>query len=79
MDYVIASESVAIEALDKNYKLIRDVQPSEAIFINHQGEFFNNILFHNHNNNNNIGSNSGGGKKIFFFITYIYVYIQYMS
>jgi amidophosphoribosyltransferase len=33
-DYAIASESVAIDALDTKYKLLRDISPGECIFIN---------------------------------------------
>jgi amidophosphoribosyltransferase len=33
-DYAIASESVAIDALDQRFKLLRDVTPGECIFIN---------------------------------------------
>ena len=33
-DYVIASESVVMDVLDSQYKLIRDVMPGECIFIN---------------------------------------------
>jgi amidophosphoribosyltransferase len=36
--YVFASESVAIDALDKNFSLIRDVHPGECIFINNNSE-----------------------------------------
>lgn len=37
-EWIIASESVAIDALD--YKKVRDVQPGEAIFIAENGEFY---------------------------------------
>lgn len=40
-DYAIASESVAIDALDPQaFRLIRDVQPGEAIFISTQNSSF---------------------------------------
>ncbi|MCY3752419.1 MAG: amidophosphoribosyltransferase [Gammaproteobacteria bacterium] len=38
MEYVVASESVAMDALDFN--VTRDVAPGEAIFISEQGELF---------------------------------------
>jgi len=38
MEYMVASESVAIDALD--YELVRDVAPGEAIFVSHTGELF---------------------------------------
>ena len=34
VDYAVASESVAIDALDSQFKLARDVAAGEAIFIN---------------------------------------------
>ena len=34
LDYAVASESVAIDALDSQFKLARDVAAGEAIFIN---------------------------------------------
>ena len=37
-EYIIASESVAITAL--GFKVERDIEPGEAIFINSKGEFF---------------------------------------
>ncbi|MBD3610364.1 MAG: amidophosphoribosyltransferase [Gammaproteobacteria bacterium] len=37
-EYIIASESVAIDVLD--FELIDDVKPGEAVFINMQGEIF---------------------------------------
>ena len=33
IDYAVASESVAIDALDSQFKLARDVAAGEAIFI----------------------------------------------
>ena len=38
MEYIVASESVAIDALDFN--VTRDIAPGEAIFISTQGEIF---------------------------------------
>ena len=38
MEYIIASESVAITAL--GFKIERDIEPGEAIFINANGELF---------------------------------------
>ena len=46
-DYAIASESVAIDAVDPQFTLERDVQPGEAIFINFQGQFFSEKLVPN--------------------------------
>jgi amidophosphoribosyltransferase len=46
-DYAIASESVAIDAVDPQFVLERDVQPGEAIFINFQGQFFSEKLVPN--------------------------------
>jgi amidophosphoribosyltransferase len=38
-DFSIASESVAIDALDPSFKMVRDVRPGEAIFVSCKGEF----------------------------------------
>ncbi|MFV5490972.1 amidophosphoribosyltransferase [Acinetobacter sp. ASP199] len=38
MEYIIASESVAITAL--GFKVERDIEPGEAVFIDEQGNFF---------------------------------------
>lgn len=40
-DYAVASESVAIDSLDPNFKLERDVQPGEAILLTCRGEMLN--------------------------------------
>ncbi len=37
-EYIIASESVAIDALD--FKLIRDIEPGEAVFITNDGQLY---------------------------------------
>ena len=37
-DYMLASESVAVEA--SGYELMRDVEPGEAVIIDHKGELF---------------------------------------
>ena len=37
-EYIIASESVAIDALD--YQLVRDISPGETIFISTEGKFY---------------------------------------
>jgi len=36
-EYIVASESVAVDTL--NFKIVRDVEPGEAIFIDMQGQF----------------------------------------
>ncbi|MCK4863803.1 MAG: amidophosphoribosyltransferase, partial [Gammaproteobacteria bacterium] len=38
IEHVVASESVAIDSLD--FEMVRDIEPGEAIFINHEGELF---------------------------------------
>ncbi len=37
-EYLVASESVALEGL--GFRMIRDVAPGEAVFIDHEGQFF---------------------------------------
>ena len=39
VDYSVASESVAIDALDPSFRVIRDVRPGEAVFISMKGAF----------------------------------------
>ena len=43
-DWAVASESVAIDALDPNFRLIRDVGPGEALFIDFKGQFHSNVV-----------------------------------
>ena len=38
IEHIVASESVAIDSLD--FEMVRDIDPGEAIFINHEGELF---------------------------------------
>ena len=47
-DYVIASESVAVEALQPSFRLERDVAPGEAIFISVAGEFLAHTVTYSH-------------------------------
>ena len=39
MEYLVASESVALDTL--GFKLVRDMAPGEAIFIDENGNFYN--------------------------------------
>ncbi len=43
-DWAVASESVAIDALGPDFKLIRDVGPGEAVFIDLKGGFHSSVL-----------------------------------
>lgn len=43
-DYAVASESVAIDALDSMFLLERDVGAGEAVFVSHSGEFFTQMV-----------------------------------
>ncbi len=43
-DWAVASESVAIDAMDPDFKLCRDVAPGEAIFVNMKGQFFSHAV-----------------------------------
>ena len=45
VDYAVASESVAIDALDSQFKLARDVAAGEAIFINLKVRVLNVFFF----------------------------------
>jgi hypothetical protein len=40
-EYIVASESVALDVL--GYELVRDVAPGEAIFIDMNGNFYSNM------------------------------------
>ncbi len=42
MEYIIASESVAITAL--GFKVERDISPGEAVFIDYEGNFFSQAM-----------------------------------
>jgi amidophosphoribosyltransferase len=41
MEYMVASESVAVEAL--GFRILRDVAPGEAVFIDEEGNFFSQV------------------------------------
>jgi amidophosphoribosyltransferase len=43
-DYAIASESVAVDALDPDFKLIRDIRPGECIFIDVGGNMTSQVV-----------------------------------
>ena len=43
-DWAVASESVAIDALDPAFKLARDVGPGEAVFIDLKGRFHSQVV-----------------------------------
>jgi amidophosphoribosyltransferase len=43
--YAFASESVAIDALDNHFALIRDIHPGECVFINHNCEIHAQIVY----------------------------------
>ena len=43
-NWAVASESVAIDALDPGFRLIRDVGPGEAVFIDFKGRFHCNVV-----------------------------------
>jgi len=43
--YAFASESVAIDALDNHFSLIRDLHPGECVFINHNCEIHAQIVY----------------------------------
>ena len=40
IDYAVASESVAIDALDPKFVLERDIKPGESIFISKEGQLY---------------------------------------
>ena len=62
-DYAVASESVAIDALDPeaHFRLSRDVRAGEAIFISTAGEFFSKDFHPDSSFRENCGAASGGG------------------
>lgn len=43
-DWAVASESVAMDAMDPGFKLCRDVAPGEAIFVNMKGQFHSKVV-----------------------------------
>ena len=43
-DYAIASESVAVDALDPNFKLVRDIRPGECMFIDVGGNMTSRVV-----------------------------------
>jgi len=43
-DYAIASESVAVDALDPQFKLVRDIDPGECIFIDTSGNMISQVV-----------------------------------
>ena len=45
LDYAFASESVALDAMNPQFSLERDVGPGEAIFVSTAGKFYSHSLF----------------------------------